>query len=437
MTPAGPGARPRPAPRGTTATAAGLVARTWPLPRMPDLVAVGGRPDGVLWQREDMGLAGAGTALRIPLPAGLDDPDLGSVAATLSAIAVEDAVGEPGCGPVAVGALPFHRGAPAHLSVPRWVVGRRGEQAWLTVVDGAGTEVQDPVAALCDLEGGGPGGDPPDSFTLVPADPHSCWKDKVAAAVGVIAGGGPDRLDKVVLARRVDVSANRPFVVPDVLARLAALYPACMVFHVGGFLGASPELLLERRGPTVRSYPLAGTVARSGDVASDERLISALLASDKERSEHGFVVDGIAAALAPVCAALSVPDRPDVLGLRNVSHLATPISGLLRGDPPPSALDLVARVHPTPAVAGTPTARAVRYLSEVEGFDRRTFAGPVGWMDHRGDGSWALGIRSASVSGSEASMYAGVGVVADSDPAAELAETQLKLQALLAALVRP
>jgi menaquinone-specific isochorismate synthase len=144
-----------------------------------------------------------------------------------------------------------------------------------------------------------------------------------------------------------------------------------------------------------------------------------------------------------VCTTLAIPDTPAILELRNVSHLATDITGVLAADAAhpvlghPGALDLVARVHPTPAVGGTPTAEATAYLAAVEGFARGRYAGPVGWVDARGDGAWAIGIRSADVAGRHASMYAGVGIVAGSDPRAELAETQLKLQALLAALVRP
>jgi menaquinone-specific isochorismate synthase len=151
------------------------------------------------------------------------------------------------------------------------------------------------------------------------------------------------------------------------------------------------------------------------------------------------VIDHLAETLAPWCETLEMPETPVVLGLRNVSHLATPIAGTLavRDGRIPTALDLVAAIHPTAAVGGHPSGDALAYLDKVEGFDRGTYAGPVGWVDARGDGAWALGIRSARLDGPRASMYAGVGVVADSDPAAELAETQLKLQALLAALVRP
>jgi menaquinone-specific isochorismate synthase len=136
---------------------------------------------------------------------------------------------------------------------------------------------------------------------------------------------------------------------------------------------------------------------------------------------------------------LDVPATPSIVGLRNVSHLGTFVTGELAGgaDERPGALELVARVHPTPAVGGWPSAPAVAYLQSVEGFDRGRYAGPVGWVDSRGDGAWAVGIRSADLHGASARMYAGGGIVADSEPAAELAETQLKLQALLAALVRP
>ncbi|MGH9078079.1 MAG: isochorismate synthase [Acidimicrobiales bacterium] len=428
-------------PIGSGSPTGALVARTLPLGRIPDLASIGGRPGGVLWTRQRAGLAGVGVALRIELPTGLDGGDVAGVVEVLGSIPTEDHVGLAGCGPVALGALAFERAAPASLVVPRWIVGRADDRAWLTTVapaSGPGAPstatpagIHETVAAL---EAGGPAGEPPDRFDLVPAMAHAGWRQLVEGAVAAIRGG---ELAKVVLARRVDILANRDFVVPDVLDRLLALYPACMIFHVGGFVGASPELLVERDGTTVRSLPLAGTVARSGDHEADERLVAGLVDSAKERGEHRLVIDELAGALGPLCDRLEVPDRPEILALRNVSHLATPLVGHLRPSPLPSVLELVARVHPTPAVAGTPTLAALDHLRRAEGFDRGPYAGPVGWMDHRGDGAWAVGIRSARLRGPSASIYAGVGVVADSDPAAELAETQLKLQALLAALVRP
>ena len=210
-----------------------------------------------------------------------------------------------------------------------------------------------------------------------------------------------------------------------------------MVFSVDGFIGASPELLIERTGDRIVSHPLAGTVARSGDAHADEALVAGLMASPKARREHAYVVDVLRAALTEVCVDLDVPDRPSVMGLRNVSHLATRITARLDPRTPLTALELTARIHPSPAVGGNPTPAALPYLQSVEGFDRGRYAGPVGWVDARGDGAWAIGIRSAEVDGAHARIFAGNGIVRGADPAEELAETQLKLQALLAALVRP
>jgi menaquinone-specific isochorismate synthase len=404
-----------------------------------DLLAAAG-PDGLLWHHEDSGLAGRGVALRIELPRGLTDPAaVAGVASTLAAVRTAGDITGPGTGAVAFGALPFRREAAGSLVVPRVLVGRRDGEAWITTV--AGPDDGPEVAALAGqmtadaLSGFTDAGSPPSEFTLTSVLDHGAWREIVAGALDRVAAG---EFGKVVLARQVDVTANRPFIIPDVLSRLLALYPTCMVFRIEGFLGASPEVLIERYGDRVASHPLAGTISRSGDLATDEANIAGLLASPKQRREHAYVIDDLRRNLGPLCLSLDVPDKPTVLELRNVCHLATRLSGVLSPGPDvPTALDLVARVHPTPAVGGTPTSKAVDYIAAVEGFDRGRYAGPVGWMDARGDGSWAIGLRSAEVTGERASMYAGVGLVAGSRPGPELEETQLKLQALLAALVRP
>jgi menaquinone-specific isochorismate synthase len=412
-----------------------LVARTGPLPDHLggiDLMAIGGAADAVFWQRGPFALAGRGRALRIPLPDGLAGPGTPEgVLETLAAIKVEDDVVGPGTGPLAMGALPFDPRRGGELVVPSVVIGADGDgRRWLTTVSHVGEQPSVAAGALTTL----PAIDPPDRFSLVAVRSHADWREVVAAAVDAIRSG---RLDKVVLAREVLVEANRPFVPADILRRLHALYPSCMVFGVSGFVGASPELLVSRSGRQVASHPLAGTVPRSGDPAADDRLVFAMLASDKERHEHRLVVNAVAGALSPLCARLDVPDVPSIVSLRNVSHLGTRVSGELGGREPQSALELVARLHPTPAVAGTPTGDAIAYLEAVEGFDRRSYAGPVGWMSATGDGDWAVGIRSAELDDNRARLVAGVGLVADSDPDSELAETQLKLQALLSAVVRP
>jgi menaquinone-specific isochorismate synthase len=398
-----------------------IVARTVALAGETDLVRVAGA-DGFVLEREGVGLAGRGVALRIPLPDGLSSAEgVADVGALLGAIETEDDVQRPGCGPVAVGALPFSPTEPASLVVPSVVVGLDGNGGWMTTI---GPSPDDPVPARSDL---------PDAFTLTPALSHAEWCSLVARAVDDIRAG---RLDKVVLSREVVVDANRPIDVPSVIERLRQLYPSCMVFSVEGFVGASPELLVSRRRDLVRSHPLAGTIPRSGDPGADDHLAAALLGSAKERAEHRFVVDDVARVLGPWCSVLTVPDAPSIVTLRNVSHLGSLVEGRLRPGAP-SALELAARLHPTPAVGGTPRDAALAWLTSHEHMDRGPFAGPVGWVDGRGDGDWMVGIRSARIAGSQARLFAGVGVVADSDPIAELAETQLKLQALLAALVRP
>lgn len=389
-----------------------------------DLVAFAG-PDGYVFEQEGSGLAGRGIALRIDLPAGLAG-DLSDVERTLASI---HCTGERR--PVAVGALPFDRDAPASLVVPEAVVFRNGNgRQWLTTVgrDADSAEVAsslhapEPHDAVL-----------PDGFSLASPRPHPEWQRTITDALDAIAAG---TLEKVVVAREVLVEANRPIVVSDVLERLRALYPACVVFSIDGFLGASPELLVERSGGAVRSHPLAGTYPRSGDPHADELLAAELVASVKDQREHRFVIDEIDRVLRPLCSSLDVPVAPTIMQLRNVLHLGTEICGDLRS-PAPSALELAAALHPTPAVAGTPTADALDWLDANEGLDRGRYAGPVGWVDAAGDGMFAIGIRSAEVDGCSARLFAGVGVVEGSDPHRELVETQLKLQAILAAVVRP
>jgi len=405
-----------------------------------DLLAVAG-PDGWLWERDHVGFAGRGCALAIDLPAGLGSRDaVANVAAALATIDSDDEVGVPGSGPVAVGAIPFDRNAAARLVVPAVVVGRTASgRCWHTTVSAGDHE---PLT----LESA-PAPQDPDGFVLTSPVPHASWMDLVTDAVGDIEAG---RFVKVVLAREVEVETNRPIHVPTVLRRLRSLYPACTVVSAPApssgsrlldprarFVAASPELLVSRIGREVHSHPLAGTIPRSGDPAADQALADGLLGSAKDRAEHDWVVRDVEQALAPWCVDLDVPEVPSIVSFRNVSHLGTQISGKLRDDGAPSALELAAALHPTAAVGGTPRAAALEWLTAHERLDRGPYAGPVGWVDVNGDGEWVVGIRSAVIDGTRARLFAGVGVVDGSDPASELAETQFKLQALLAAVVRP
>ena len=407
---------------------------------------------GRVIEREGLMILGFRTAAVLGLPGGLADPpglrlavadlatipplcDTGSAEASSEAGDNQDAQPVP----IALGALAFERLAQGELLVPEVTVVARDDSTPLVVVVAPPERVRELLDGLPDVVAPGHSTEPtppPDQFRLASARPHQDFLDRVSAALAEIATGS---LDKIVLAREVTVHANRPLRQSDLLGRLRALHPSCTSFAIDGFIGATPELLLSRYGARIASMPLAGTAARSGDPDSDRRAESALLGSVKERSEHRVVVDAITSALGLVVERLEVPDGPVVRELRNVSHLGTSITGTLarRGGGYPSALDLVGLLHPTPAVAGTPVDLALDYLAKLEELDRDRYAGPVGWVDARGDGEWYLGIRSAIVEGSSARLFAGVGIVADSDPAAELAETQLKLQAFLAAAVRP
>lgn len=410
-----------------------LVARTIEIDAATpvDLLRVAG-PSGVLFEHDHTGVAGRGVALRVDLPHGLDGA-AAIVAEALGSITVDACpdgpAGATGIGPVAVGALPFRRGARASFIVPALSVRRTADgRQWLTTV-GEGAAPRPPLA----LAAGASPSSLPDGFTLTSPRSHDDWRATVADAIAAIRRG---EFEKVVLAREVVVDANRPIVVPDVLARLRSLYPSCMVFAVEGFVGATPELLVSRAGREVRSHPLAGTYPRSGDPAVDDALAAELLASVKDRWEHHLLVDFVARELGARCAEVDVPETPSILPLRNVLHLGTDIRGVLQ-DARASVLDLVACLHPTPAVGGTPVDAALAWLDGHEGLERGRYAGPVGWVDAAGDGEFGIGIRCAEIAGRRARLFAGVGVVEGSEPQAELAETQLKLQALLAALVRP
>ncbi len=401
---------------------AGLVARTVPVDADLDLLAMAGA-DGLLLQRGATGLAGRGETARVPVA----DAD-----AFLAAIAMDDAVGHPGTGAVAFGALPFRVDPTAALIVPEVVWGTAEDgSAWVTTIGPRSAPGPDP-RALCSPPAP-PAGPLPEQVEITSARPAAWWCDLVARATAEIRAAGPDGLSKVVLAREVLVDAEVPFDRPLVLGRLRAQFPGCFLYLVEGFLGASPELLVLRAGDVVRAQPMAGTAPRGGDPETDAALGASLLASPTYRHEHQITIDMVYDTLLPWCSYLDYEAEPSVVGVANVQHLATLVEGRL-SQPAPSILDLVEALHPTPAVSGRPRALAEAWIAEHEGFDRGRYAGAVGWVDGQGNGTWAVSIRGAEVHGSTARLYAGNGIVADSDPATELAETEAKLAAMLSAL---
>jgi isochorismate synthase len=230
-----------------------------------------------------------------------------------------------------------------------------------------------------------------------------------------------------VLARTVVATSDHAFDVPTLLERLRTVEHDAYVFGIHGFVGASPELLVARDGTTISSKPLAGTAARAADPDG-----ARLLASAKDHAEHAFVADAVRATLEPHCGTLDV-GAPHLLGTSTVWHLATDVRGTVRPDGP-TALELAALLHPTPAVCGTPRAQARAAIAELEPFDRGLYTGTVGWVDANGDGQWAVALRCAEVEGARARLFAGAGIVAASDPDEELAETDAKMLGLLDAL---
>ncbi|HLI15294.1 MAG TPA: isochorismate synthase [Acidimicrobiales bacterium] len=382
-----------------------------------------------------------GEAARLELRAGLARPGAARSAVELLAAipGAPGGLGERSGGPIALGALPFSGEAPGELVLPAVALVARAGAAPFAIVVAPPDALGEARARFPLAPGAAPPSVPdaneaPDAFRLASARPHADFRRRVLEAVRAVEAG---ELAKVVLAREVVVRANRPFRQAALLERLRALHPSCLGFAVDGFVGASPELLCRVDGATVTSQPLAGTTPRSGDPDEDARLARALRDSAKERREHAFVVEAIAAGLAPFCRTVRAEERPHLLELRNVAHLATRVEGELASSPRPSALEIAAALHPTPAVGGTPRDAALEYLAKHEDLERDRFAGPVGFVQASGDGEFWIGIRSALVRGTTARLFAGVGIVAGSDPDAELAETQLKLQALLAVAVRP
>lgn len=401
--------------------------------------------DGCLLAHHGLALVGWGRAARASLPRGLGDPEgREGLAALLASVVTDDPLQRPGTGPLALGSLPFDPGAPASLVIPEVLFGRDATGCWLTVI---GTDHRrlgpHELTALLAARaaeaaaGGGPAGPPGPPRAVVAHPQPQAFTQAVARAVAAIGAG---QLAKVVLARCVDVELDGPLSPSQVARRLSAREPTSAVFVMpvdgGHFLGATPELVVARRGTQVRCHPLAGTTALEHPGTPGATPDDRLLGSAKELEEHALVVAAVAEGLRPFCARLFVPKRPEVARLGNDARLSTRIEGLLEAGPQgvPTDLDLLAELHPTPAVGGVPRPAALELIGALEPQDRGHWAGPVGWTDRSGDGEWFLGIRSVTLEGSSARVWAGAGIVAASDPGAELDETTLKLAPVLDAL---
>ena len=373
------------------------------------------RGDGYLFVRDGVGIAGRGVAARIPLA---------DVPAVLAAIAHTDEVG--GIHPLALGVVPFEAGRPCELVLPQVLVGKSADgRQWVTTIDDA------PI----DLAVGPRPAPRAQAFSVAPLTDIDRYLAAVVAARDAVRDGW---LTKAVIAREVTVSSPEPIDIHAVLLRLKATFGSSHRYSVDGFIGASPELLVAVEGNVVRSLPLAGTTPRTGDPATDQLAAAELLASAKNQIEHRVVIDMIHDTLLPWCSYLDWEPEPSIISVANVQHLSTALEGQL-SNPRPNVLVLVRALSPTPALGGFPKAAALALIAEAEGFVRGNYGGAVGWVNAAGDGTWAVAIRCAELSDDRRSarLVAGGGIVADSEPLSELAETQAKLQAMLSAIVRP
>ncbi len=328
---------------------------------------------------------------------------------------------------------------PASLVLPELSLCRSAEGAYLTLnaviapgEDGerANARMQARLAAL-DREAALPLLDPsPSAPEIRSALPPAQFERAVAAATARIEAG---EMSKVVLAREVIVAAASAHEPAALFGALREQFPACFCFCCGtpeaAFLGASPELLVRRSGAGVSTVALAGSTRRSSDPAVDDHLGEQLLRSDKDRREQRIVTERIVRALRPHAVWVQAAEEPEIVKVANIQHLGTPVIAQLAE--PHSAVELAGLLHPTPAVGGEPWPAAAEAIAELEQLDRGWYAAPVGWMDGTEDGEFCVALRSGVLRDREAHLFAGVGVVAGSDPAAELAETEVKLQALL------
>jgi len=405
-----------------------LVVRSLPIPDPgEDFLDQAPGPTVVAWVRQSAGLVGWGEAARVKLPTGAErftaaEKWLGEVTDRAD---IEDGVRRRGSGLVAFGTFTFDDTSDGSvLIVPRAILGRDGTgNAWLTTITPEGERPWtpgpfDPPSAPGDLRWH-------DGSLSAPE-----WEQAVGEAVRRITHSA--ELRKVVLARDLHASADIP-IDPRVLLRwLAPRYPGCFTFACDGLVGATPELLIRKTGWEVSSLVLAGTTSRGATQDEDSALARVLLGSAKENEEHEYAAASLLDTLSPLCTAMHVAPRPELIRLPNVQHLGTWVHGTLAAER--SALALVAAVHPTAAVGGTPTDAAVAVIRELECMDRERYAGAVGWIDADGNGEWGIALRCAQLDGNRAHLFAGGGIVAGSDPAAELAETESKFRPMRNAL---
>lgn len=409
----------------------GLIVETREIDPIEDPLAYADPASPLAWLRRGDGIAAAGGGIAVVV--GAEAGPLHSAAEAWHALAaasrIDDPLGLPGTGLVAFGTFAFDEASPAGgtLVVPSTIVGRRDGRAWLTRI--APEDEPLPPGGPAPLPYGphwagtvGPGAQTPQGY-----------QEAVRRALSEIAAGA---YGKVVMARDLRGTVPADADLRRLVRALSTGYPDTWTFAVDGLIGASPETLVTVHGGTVTARVLAGTIGRGADADADTAASAALASSTKDLDEHQYAVQSVLSSLRPHTRALAASEQPFMLKLPNLFHLATDVEGELSDGG--SALDLVGALHPTAAVAGTPTEAAIAAIRRLEPFDRGRYAGPVGWVDAAGNGEWAIALRCAQFTRRAATLevtaYAGAGIVAGSDPETELLETRVKFRPLVDAL---
>ena len=393
-------------------------------PDQIDLNAIAGS-EGMLFVRNGIGFATRGVAARVPSH---------EAKSFLANIQIDDSVKAPGSGSVLIGAIPFDSHEPHDFVLPRMLVCKADDgRCWVTTIHD--TELDTPELVDLDFKPLHAPSATTSSFTVTPGVDVNTYLQAVTAARNAVRTGS---ITKAVIARDVFVESSQPIDIHSVLLRLRNSFGSSYQFSIDGFVGASPELLVSIVDGEVSSHPLAGTAPRTGDPTTDDQLAASLLSSSKNQIEHRIVIDAVHDTLLPWCSYLDWEPEASIVAVANVQHLGTHMSGRL-SEPFLHVLDAVYALSPTPALGGHPRDKALKLISDVEGMSRGRYGGAVGWFDSSGNGVWAVSIRCAEYSNNNmtARLFAGGGIVADSDPLSELAETQAKLQAMLAAIIRP
>ncbi|MEY4741730.1 MAG: hypothetical protein RL672_480 [Actinomycetota bacterium] len=378
----------------------------------------------LIFSRQGDGLVGYGEAARLSASGEHRIESLAEQWRELCTHAfVDDELQTSGSGLIAFGSFAFadQSDMSSVLVVPRVVLGKRDDRTWITEIVAAGEafEYEDELPEFATQTGKYA---PAQKVVFTDGDlDREGFTAAVARAVEHIRN---HEIEKVVLARDIEAAMPVDADLRANLARLANRFATCWTYSVDGMIGASPELLVRVANGEVSARVLAGTAGRGTDPSIDIAISQALAGSAKNRNEHAFAVDSLVRSLTPYCTAIEADAQPFSLALPNLWHLASDVRGALRDNA--SSIDLAAALHPTAAVAGTPTQNAKRMLAELEGFDRGRYAGPVGWIGADGDGEWAIALRGAQLADGKIRAYAGCGIVAGSDPEAELAETELK-----------